>query len=376
MTGLSDNFWDAVVVGAGPAGSIAAREMARRGLRVLLVDKAHFPRSKVCGCCLNGNALAALAHVGLGQLPKNLGATPLTHMTLAAKGRTANISLPVGVSLSRTAFDAALIQEATSAGVSFQPGITAKLGDVIGERREVILDQTRTIAAKVVVVAAGLNHRVNSPPVVSASSRIGAGVILDHAPPEYSVGCIFMATARHGYVGLVRVEDGRLDIAAAFDAEYVKAAGGLGEAACRVLNEAGLPSIPELQDAPWKGTPPLTRHPRQIAGERWFAVGDAAGYVEPFTGEGMAWAIGGATAVAKLAAKAAAHWSDAYRAEWRSTHARLIGSRQRWCRVAARVLRSPFLCACLVRGLSLMPGLAGPFVRGLNRPPAIAGVTS
>src|SRR5262249_26661731 len=55
--------WHALVVGAGPAGATAARELARRGLDVLLVDRAAFPRWKVCGCCLNGNALATLAHV-------------------------------------------------------------------------------------------------------------------------------------------------------------------------------------------------------------------------------------------------------------------------------------------------------------------------
>ena len=52
--------WDAVVVGAGPAGSMAALGLARAGAAVLLVDRATFPRPKVCGCCLNGAALAAL----------------------------------------------------------------------------------------------------------------------------------------------------------------------------------------------------------------------------------------------------------------------------------------------------------------------------
>ena len=53
--------WDVIVVGAGPAGSLTARELARLGRRVLLVDKASFPRPKVCGCCLSGSALAALS---------------------------------------------------------------------------------------------------------------------------------------------------------------------------------------------------------------------------------------------------------------------------------------------------------------------------
>src|SRR5262249_23647918 len=48
----SERRWDAVVVGAGPAGALAARELARLGAAVLLVDRATFPRWKVCGCCL------------------------------------------------------------------------------------------------------------------------------------------------------------------------------------------------------------------------------------------------------------------------------------------------------------------------------------
>ena len=60
--------WDALVIGAGPAGSVAARELARRGCRVLLVDKATFPRPKVCGCCVNGAAIRALERLGLGHV--------------------------------------------------------------------------------------------------------------------------------------------------------------------------------------------------------------------------------------------------------------------------------------------------------------------
>lgn len=86
--------WDAVVVGAGPAGSVTARELARRGRRVLLVDKATFPRAKVCGCCLNRASLAALDAVGLGDLPARLGAVPLDRVKLAAGRATVELNLP------------------------------------------------------------------------------------------------------------------------------------------------------------------------------------------------------------------------------------------------------------------------------------------
>ena len=57
--------WDAVVVGAGPAGATAARQLARQGHRVMLLDSRAFPREKVCGHALLADALACLERVGL-----------------------------------------------------------------------------------------------------------------------------------------------------------------------------------------------------------------------------------------------------------------------------------------------------------------------
>src|SRR5436853_4340221 len=88
--------WDVAVVGAGPAGALAGRQLARRGLSVLLVDKAAFPRWKVCGCCLNGAALAVLGSVGLGELPKQLNAVRLTQARIAVHGSGALVRLPGG----------------------------------------------------------------------------------------------------------------------------------------------------------------------------------------------------------------------------------------------------------------------------------------
>jgi 2-polyprenyl-6-methoxyphenol hydroxylase-like FAD-dependent oxidoreductase len=173
-----------------------------------------------------------------------------------------------------------------------------------------------------------------------------------------------MAVGRGGYVGAVRLEDGRLDLAAAFDAAFVRSAGGLGPAAADVLCQAGSPHIPGLETLPWKGTPALTRSPVQLAGDDWLAVGDAAGYVEPFTGEGMAWALASGAAAARLAAD----WHPGRAAEWRRFYAERMQPRRRVCRAAAAVLRKPRTCAVTVRLLSVLPGLARPVTRALNRP--------
>lgn len=357
---------DAVVIGAGPAGAVAARELARRGCSVLLVDKARFPRPKVCGCCVNGAAVRTLQRLGLGSVLA--GAVPLRDARIAAGRRSARVKLPGGVVLSREALDAALVREAIAAGAEFRDGAAAHFESgavsVGGEPAD----------ARIAVVASGLSGGAEPEP----GSRIGAGACVPApaAPEFYAPGSIFMATARGGYVGIVRVEDGRLDVAAAFDVAFVKGRGGLGAAAEVVLSEAGWPSIPGLAGLPWKGTPALTRRAKALGGARWFAVGDAAGYVEPFTGEGMAWAVASAAALAPIAARAAREWDAARVGEWERAHRRLIGARQRTCRVVSRVLRSPALTALAVRALAALPALARPVVASLNRPSSIPGATA
>ena len=118
--------WEAVVVGAGPAGSLAARQLAQAGVRVLLVDRAAFPRWKVCGCCLNSGALTTLHSVGLGHLASHRGAVSLGRVCLAVGGRSALLPLPPGAALSREVFDAALVESAVEAGAAFLPQTQAR----------------------------------------------------------------------------------------------------------------------------------------------------------------------------------------------------------------------------------------------------------
>jgi 2-polyprenyl-6-methoxyphenol hydroxylase-like FAD-dependent oxidoreductase len=164
----------------------------------------------------------------------------------------------------------------------------------------------------------------------------------------------------------VRLEDGRLDVAAALDAAWVKASGGPAPAAAAVLAEAGWPGIPGFDEVPWRGTPALTRTPTRRAAERLFVVGDAAGYVEPFTGEGMAWALAGGLAVAPLAERAARRWSPELARAWTEMYRHVVSRRQYACRAAAFVLRHPLLARTLVRLLARVPSLAAPFVHHLN----------
>jgi flavin-dependent dehydrogenase len=370
--------WDAVVVGAGPAGSLAALGLARRGADVLLADRADFPRWKVCGCCLNGAALAALAAAGLGSLPEDCGAWPLEGIWLAAGNRSAWLALGRAAVLSREALDAALVRAAVAAGVAFLPRTAVTLGGPSPDARSVALDDggpAVTARAGVVVAADGLGGRLlargdGDPSPAEAASRVGAGTTLaaGTAPHFYRAGAVYMACGAGGYAGVVRLEDGRLDVAAALDAAEVRAGRGPGPVVARLLAEAGWPVPPGLAGASWKGTPALTRRARHLATERVFAVGDAAGYVEPFTGEGIARALTAGLAVAALAARAARRWDARMKREWTAAYRHGPGGRQRVCRAAASALRRPRLAGALVGILSVVPALAGPFVRGLSTP--------
>ncbi len=365
-------MWGAAVVGAGPAGAMAAFLLARRGVDVLLIDRAAFPRPKVCGCCLNGRAIAALEEAGLGELPRRLGAVPTCDVLLASAGASARLAMPGGVSVSRSAFDDALVREAVQAGATFLPSAEARLtGEDEGYRGLSIRrgGEVSSVHARVVLAADGLGGLlaarggVTHAPAV-AGSRIGAGAVVD-APAFFAPGTVYMACGPHGYTGLVRLEDGRLDVACAFDGAAVKRAGPAALAAANIEG-AGWPMPPGIHGAAWRGTAPLTRTAGTVAARRLFVLGDAAGYVEPFTGEGMAWAIASASALAPLAAAASRDWRDPYINHWKAAHRRIVTGRQMACRLLAFTLRRPWLTSALVRVLSVCPSLAWPVLRSLE----------
>jgi 2-polyprenyl-6-methoxyphenol hydroxylase-like FAD-dependent oxidoreductase len=383
LTAAGARRWDCVVVGAGPAGALAAREVARRGASVLLVDKASFPRYKVCGCCVNSRSLRLLESVELGTLMDRLGAVPLTHVRLGARSAQATVAVPAGAAASREAFDAALVEAAMVEGADFLPETSASLQSATADaaHREVRLRQAGNeiiVECTVVLAANGLGGRLEGPPASnngapaaarpwSRGSRVGAGSIADDAPRSYEPQTIYMACGAAGYVGMVRIEDGRLDIAAALDPLEVKAAGGAGALANLIIAGAGFAEVPGLVELPWKGTPHLTRSAPLLAGDRFFTLGDAAGYVEPFTGEGIAWALLSATLVAPLALRAIRQWDPALAAHWRAVYHRRVTHRQTICRISAGLLRRPVLTTVVVGVLSLMPSLAWPLLRVMYR---------
>ncbi|MFO8238761.1 MAG: FAD-dependent oxidoreductase [Prochlorococcaceae cyanobacterium] len=379
--GDPERHWDVVVVGAGPAGALAAYDLARRGLAVLLVEKRSFPRWKVCGCCLNGQARSVLAAVGLGELIDRQGGVPLDQIQVGLGGRQARFPLPDGRALSRQRFDQALVQAAMAAGASFRPQTSARLGAADAHGRVVQLREAggrgqQEVRAAMVLVAAGLAHRCldGEPDAgvhIQPRSRVGAGCVLPAGTCHYSPACIHMAVGRRGYVGLVRLEDGRLDLAAAFDRPLLAEAGGPAGAAALVLEQAGFPVPAGLDAASWQCTPALTRQATPLAGERFLVLGDAAGYVEPFTGEGMGWALTAAAAATPLVQQGVQGWEPAIERHWRHTLERQVGRRQRLCRGVAVLLRRPATAGVLFQLARRLPPLPRRLIRQLNHPPAV-----
>jgi 2-polyprenyl-6-methoxyphenol hydroxylase-like FAD-dependent oxidoreductase len=175
-----------------------------------------------------------------------------------------------------------------------------------------------------------------------------------------------MACAAGGYVGAVRLEDNRLDIAAALDPALFRHRRP-AEAVAVILAQTGWPPIPDLAELPWRGTPSLSRRIWPLGAERLFVLGDAAGYVEPFTGEGMAWAMSGALALAPIAAQGVERWDERLPGRWSAKYQHAVSRRQGVCRAASEILRRPLLTTAALVVLERLPWLAGPVVRRLNR---------
>lgn len=375
-------IWDAIVVGAGPAGAVTALGLAQTGLRALLVDHSNFPREKVCGGCLNADAVSGIRKLGLGPQLDALGGVLLNRFCLSAGRQRVSLELQAdgplqaGVAVSRGKLDAMLVEAAIAAGADFLPNVRVRVGagdEKVGVRQVICsnTDASMTLQSRTVVVATGLsaNLRVDDPELAmrqAPQSRIGAQTIATSYPNHYAPGTIFMAVSRSGYVGLTRTEGNLLNIAAALDVTAVRETSP--SAVCeRILTDAGFPVSPEMLSGDWRGTIGLTRRRRKPASYRLFVVGDAAGYVEPFTGEGMAWAICGGRAVVPFVEQAVNGWAPSLVGEWSQTLRILVTRRQRLCRAFARMLRHPMLAWGAIRIVATIPAIGRAVIRHLNK---------
>ena len=381
---MLDSEWDAIVIGAGPAGSVSALLLARANKKILLVDKATFPRTKVCGSCLSSKTTAYLKLAGLDDLIEDCRAAKIKEFKLCTASGAVRLPLPNGYALSREKLDYAIIKKAELAGVKFMPTTSASVADCDGQFRAVNVanEQGRqTVFARSVIIADGINGQALTgltgdeaalfKPVVSKSSRIGAGTVIPASADGsdlYKSGTIYMAVNAHGYAGVVKLENGDLDLAAAFDTAFIRKCGSPQAAAKNIITGAGLPFLETFEKGLWHGTAPFTRERHCLAAKRLFVVGDAASYGEPFTGEGIAWAIYGALQMVPYINAGIKNWDDSLASGWQMDHKKNIAAKQQMSRRLGALLRHQEISNFLIGGiLKNMPALARPIVDRISR---------
>jgi flavin-dependent dehydrogenase len=352
---------DVVVLGAGPAGGSAALSAAQRGASVVLLDKAVLPRDKVCGCCLHATAVEALERVDV-TLPRGDRAE-LEQTRLWAAGRCAELDGPGGLVVSRRALDQRIVESAMNAGAVAHFGRSAKVirwSDDADRVAHEVQAGDRTWRTRVLIVATGLGGgAMRGMPgggrwTPRRASRIGVGGTTPR--PVTPCGVLEMCCGSSGYVGAVALADGRGCLAAAVSPEALRRAGGPGALLGEIAGEAGATWAGAMEAVDWSLTPRLTgRGP--LCGPGVVVVGDAAGYVEPFTGEGMTWAIAGGLAAGRLGTQGLSA-TELQRA-WEQTHRRLVSRRQWRCRALGWALRRPRLVRSAVRVLAQVPQASG-----------------
>ncbi len=360
---------DTVIVGAGPAGSAAAHQCALRGLRTVLLDKQAFPRDKVCGCCLSGAACATLDDMGLANILDRAGAIELRRVVLRAGASSFAMPTHAGRILSRGALDHAMIGAAQQAGASFYEQATATALDVRANEVNIAVRErgrTRTIRARVLVVADGLAGRlldcVLGRRIHRQGGPIGVGTMLEADASAIDEGVVELAIGATGYVGIARVESGKIDIAAALDPASVSRHGGVAPAIRSIAARNGM-KLAGLTDATWKGTPTLASRRRSLGARRVFVVGDAASFLEPITGEGIGWALASGASVASLVAKGVERWEDSLLREWNRVYATIVRHRRGLCASASLLLRFPTLTRMAIGSLSYHPDVAHTLTR-------------
>jgi flavin-dependent dehydrogenase len=308
---------DVIIAGAGPAGSTAALMLARAGVRVRLLDRATFPRHKLCGDTLNPGAVAVLRRLRAADPIERL-AIPLHGMVITGPGDVTVVgTYPAGVrgwSVLRRDLDSALLAQAIDAGAVFEPSTQVR-GAVVDDRR-IVGVRVRT--------AMGSTHELRAPLTIAADGRrstLAFGLRLARHPARprrWAIGAYFDAGAGDTALGEMHVRCGH----------YIGVApvpGGLTNV-CLVVCEprAGTLSRPDallrhvVQHDPMLRdrfhsaamvTVPVSMGPLAVDTHRagvpgLLLAGDAAGFIDPITGDGLRFALRGSELVAAIALQA------------------------------------------------------------------------
>ncbi len=374
---LHGSNWDVIILGAGVAGTSAAILASKHGLKTLLIESKTFPREKVCGGCLNLRSQASIDRLGVLQRVESAGAVRIDSMRLQILKTQAQWQVPTMLSVRRSTLDAILVEQAIACGAHFLDQTLGYLftetSDSSATSRSVRVqrgEETEVILSKSVLVASGLTRSSirqsdHWPAQVTSDSRIGVQCLIpeSHAA-EFSDGRLHMLVGHPGYVGICKTDGGMLDVAAAIDPSSIQSCGGIQQVVQSILTECGRIEIELPEKDQWLATPSLTRCSSRVSDHRAFLIGDAIGYVEPFTGEGMSWAMASAESVMPMIAEIAVHgWRDDMSTRWNDWAYRQRIHKQRTCRWIAGQIRWPRGAAWVLRACNWLPPLRASLIR-------------
>jgi geranylgeranyl reductase family protein len=375
---VSESPRDVVVVGAGPAGSATAALLAQRGHDVLVLDSARFPRDKVCGEGLSPEAWPILDEMGASAGVHALSPWPLRGMRLVSPdgtsfaGRYRDRVRP-GFALRRLDLDAALVAAARRAGAEVREGVRA-LAPVQRPGDEGV--------AGVVVEEHGEPQELLSRVVVGADGRRSVvarrlALLREHRTlRRFAVRGYWdgmqglddtgeMHVGGGGYCGVAPLSKTAANVTFVLPARELASAAGDVEGFYRDGLRRRWPRLHErLAPARLCGRPraigPLALECRGVAVRGAVLVGDAAGFYDPFTGEGVTLAL-------RTAELAAAAIDAALRAT-----AGPVGLLSGYSRARAEATRDKFRFNRLVQAAVSWPEAADALARRLARRPDLA----
>jgi flavin-dependent dehydrogenase len=304
-------MFDVIVTGAGPAGSVAATVLARGGARVLMLDRARFPRDKLCGDTINPGALAVLRRLELsgGFEP---AALPVDGMIVTGAGglkvECAYGQGTHGLALVRRDLDAALAGAAVAAGVRFEDGVLVR-GPLLDGRR---------VRGVILAGSDGRDIRVPAPLVIAADGRhsrtaMALGLVRHPLRPRrWAIGAYFEGVSGMTGFGEMHVRPGRylgvapLPSGAANVCLVVARDAALADPAALLLEAiAGDPALRERFTSARMIAPPTVLGPlaldaKAAGADGLLLAGDAAGFIDPMTGDGLRFAVRGAELAARI----------------------------------------------------------------------------
>jgi geranylgeranyl reductase family protein len=364
---------DVLVVGGGPAGSAVATLLARRGHDVLLIDEARFPRDKVCGDSVSPGGWGVLEELGVAPAVRSERPHPLRGMALTApdgtvfRGDYRGTAAP-GLALRRATLDRLLLDAAGAAGAEVRQGTRAV--DLIVE--------SGVVSGVVTANGAG-TAPIRARLVVGADGRRSVvarrqGLLREHQTHrKFAVRGYWdgvqgldergeMHVGGGGYCGIAPLSATAANVTFVLDRRAMSAGGG--DLQGFYLETLALwPRIRErlagarLLAAP-RAIGPLALEARRLSFPGGLLVGDAAGFYDPFTGEGVTLALRSAELAAEVAHPA--------------LQQRVVGDLSAYDARREAATRDKFLFNRLVQRIVAWPALSNLLARRLARRPRLA----